>query len=232
MDQPQREVWSPPRAPGRDPARPYLPSPNGRRSGGAIPGQRPASSDPVGFPPVRDEGDDEAPRPTSAPVSAPLWWERYLARAIDTALFVVVWLTLTGIVSGILFTGLGLVGRLGYALVGAIPTILAAAGYAYYDHRMHARDGQTLGKKALGLRLVSAAGGPVDPATSKRRAVLYPGVLVLVGPLGLIPALSGLLPTLAAAVTVVAAIPIVTDPRARTWADRRAGTRVVKDAVD
>lgn len=213
---PRPEVWSPPRAPGRRPG--YARPP--------IPDQRPASDEPTTILPRLDD----RPVPEGAPAPMPQWWERYLARAIDTALYVVGYLILSGVVAGILFSGFGVFGRLGYTLVAVIPTVLAGVAYAYYDHHMHVhRDGQTLGKKALQLRLVAADGGPPDPAAVRKRAMIYPGVTAPLGLLGLVSALAGLLPTLAAAVTVIVGIGILTDePLRRALHDRWAGTRVIK----
>jgi uncharacterized RDD family membrane protein YckC len=141
---------------------------------------------------------------------------------------------LTGIFAGILFDGFGVYGRLGYTLVAVVPTVLAGVAYATYDLYMHAnRDGQTLGKQVMRIRLVAADGSAPDRAVLKRRALIYPGVTAVVGLLGLINGFAELLFTLIAVVTVIDGIFIFTDERLRrALHDRWTGTLVIKVEED
>ncbi|SNS11755.1 Uncharacterized membrane protein YckC, RDD family [Streptosporangium subroseum] len=114
-----------------------------------------------------------------------LWWERLLARVIDVIiLFVVVSLIITPIITGP-FTTTEATTLLGVTV--EVPTvsflgllisaIVGFAIYAAYEYFQITRDGQTLGKKLVKIRITTVGAGVqggLDSETAlKRTAVLW-----------------------------------------------------------
>jgi uncharacterized RDD family membrane protein YckC len=107
-------------------------------------------------------------------------------------------------------------------MLGVIGGLIAYIGYVAYDYMLHSKDGQTLGKKALKIQLVGVGGAPLDSSALMKRAVIYPGVMVL-SPLALfISAIVGLF------VLVLAILILVDSPLHQGLHDKVAGTLVVK----
>ncbi|MFF4772065.1 RDD family protein [Microtetraspora fusca] len=155
-----------------------------------------------------------APLPPGVPAPLAEWWERLVARIIDTVVFGVVYLILTTIL---------VFGGGGSFLSGFIPALIAYGAYTAYDYVLHSKDGQTIGKKIMKIRVAALGGAPLDSSVVMRRSVLYPGVLVLYG----IPVV-GLLGSLFALATGV--FILVDKPLSQGLHDKVAGTVVVKAA--
>ncbi|MBG0814520.1 RDD family protein [Planomonospora sp. ID82291] len=108
------------------------------------------------------------------------------------------------------------------ALPGLFAGLIAFGGYTLYDYVLHARDGRTIGKKLMRIRLAPYGGADPGRAGLMGRAALYPGVLLTAG----IPAVN----LLAAVLGFAGALFILMDkPLQRGPHDRLAGTVVVKD---
>ncbi|MEV0974726.1 RDD family protein [Microtetraspora glauca] len=181
------------------------------------PGQNPYGSAPPppppgAYPPPGGYGAPQgAPLPPGVPAPLAEWWERLVARIIDSVIFGVVYLILSialGVASGSFLTGF-------------IASLIAYGAYAAYDYVLHSKDGQTIGKKIMKIQLVALGGGPLDSSVVMRRSAVYPGVFVLYG----IP-LVGLLASLFALATGV--FILVDKPLQQGLHDKVAGTVVVK----
>ncbi|MEV7966706.1 RDD family protein [Sphaerisporangium sp. NPDC088356] len=205
------------------PGNPYQPPPP--------PGQ------PYGNPQGGDYGNPYgAPPPYGAPQGAPLpqgvpaplaeWWERLVARIIDNVIFGIVYGILTAILSAIFVPSAAdilanptLAGS--YVLPGLLAGIIAFGAYAAYDYVLHSKDGQTLGKKVMKIRLAALGGGPLDSSLVMKRSAIFPSVMVLYG----IP----LLGWLSSIFVLVLGVLILTDkPLQQGLHDKLAGTVVVK----
>jgi uncharacterized RDD family membrane protein YckC len=228
--------------PAYPPAGGYGPPP-GYGSGPAAhpPGQQPyygngyqppgyqAGQQPAGFAPPAQQ-----PIPPGAPGPLPEWWERLLARIIDNVLFFVVSLILSSVIGAVFAAGAlsgGLRFGFGFYFAMTMAYLISAALCAGYDVVMHSRNGQTLGKMALKIRLVTPEGGRPDQASLIKRAAVYPAAgFALTGVLMLVPGflLSGLPTLVSIAYAVVILVPILTDPLRRGPHDRWANTIVVK----
>ncbi|GGL28446.1 RDD family protein [Planomonospora parontospora] len=200
------------------------------RAGGAGGGgpRTPAPSGGVGTPSGKGafrRVDPPLPSPYAALPDAPPpaeWWERLAARIIDAAGFVALyWILSLSFYSLLAPAGEGR-GADPRVLPGLFAGLIAFGGYTLYDYVLHARDGRTIGKKVMGIRLVPYGGAGPDRAGLVRRAALYPGVLLTAG----IPAVN----LLAAVLGFAGALFILMDkPLQRGPHDRLAGTVVVKD---
>ncbi|AWS42082.1 RDD family protein [Streptosporangium sp. 'caverna'] len=98
------------------------------------------------------------------------WWERLLARLIDGIILgVVVRIIITPIITG-LFPAASFLGLLVSAILGFVI-------YGAYEYFQITRDGQTLGKKLLKIRITTVGAGVqggLDSETAlKRTAVLW-----------------------------------------------------------
>ncbi|MFC6083392.1 RDD family protein [Sphaerisporangium aureirubrum] len=200
-------------------------------------GQQPGPQ--YGTPP--QDGGQGAPYGTPPPYGAPqgysgqpggqaplaLWWERWVARFIDGLIFSVVYGILSSIFTGmfgpstaeILANPAVVSGSL--VLPGLLAGIIAFGAYAAYDYVLHSKDGQTLGKKLMKIRLVSATGGPLDSAAVMKRSAIFPGVMALYG----IPIVGWLASIF---VLVLAVLILVDKPLQQGPHDKIAGTVVVK----
>lgn len=117
-----------------------------------------------------------------------------------------------------------------FTLVGAIllGSVVALAVYGIYSVVLNAKTGQSLGKKALGIRVVKSDGRPCDWPAALKRALIFP----LGG--NLITFLSGLLgvgigvPLQFVFAFVNGVWPLFNKNR-ESLGDKLAGTRVVQD---
>ncbi|WP_315967788.1 RDD family protein [Planotetraspora sp. A-T 1434] len=188
------------------------------------PGQNPYGSAPPpppgGYPPPGSYGAPQgsygapqgAPLPPGAPAPLAEWWERLVARIIDSLIFGVVYAILSVILTAI--TG-------GAVLAGILAGLIGYGAYAAYDYTLHAKDGQTIGKKVMKIKLAGVGGAPLDSSAVMKRSVLYPGVFALYG----IPVVG----FLAGAFAFVTGLFILIDkPLQQGLHDKVAGTVVVK----
>ena len=166
-------------------------------------------------------GPDVQPAdPTTTHLRSAEVWQRVAARLVDHVGL--------AIVTAILLTPLGLGASLlggpaGY-LAGAFSAAVSAALTVGYFSVLEARDGQTIGKRLLGVRVVDAAGRPPVLASALRRNA-WTGL----GVVSVVPVVGGLV---GSAITLLAAIAILVgitrDQHGRGWHDTFAGgTRVV-----
>jgi uncharacterized RDD family membrane protein YckC len=153
---------------------------------------------------------------------------RFLARLID---FILVGI-LNGIVSAVVVVSIlgmhrstyGMGMGEGYA-AGAITGVIGAAINLAYFALMESRRGQTLGKMLLKLRTEGPDGNPPTTEVAVRR-----NFWVALGALAVVPAVGGLIGSLAELVIVIMiAVTISQSPIRQGWHDRFAGgTRVIK----
>ena len=143
---------------------------------------------------------------------------RAAARLIDGVLVAVVGGVVVHLALGSMSSGL---------VQGALAAVLTAALQLGYFAVLESRNGRTVGKSVMGLRVV----GPDGAAPTLEQAVRR-NVWLAAGALGLVPligALVGGLVQLGAAVAIAVGIANDTGLR-RGWHDRFAGTCVVSDS--
>ena len=149
-----------------------------------------------------------APVPTPAAVPAPFQFasggQRFMAFFIDTIILtILVWLLAT--IAELATDSTGDV----VALCSGLLTLVGPFGYYTY---FHARSGQTPGKKALGIKVVSSDGSPLTTGKSAGRAFGYmltwALTYVFVGFIGFLW--------------------MFRDENRQTWHDKMAGTYVIK----
>ncbi|GII52474.1 hypothetical protein Pth03_08630 [Planotetraspora thailandica] len=210
--------------PGQNPYQPGPPPPGGY--------QPPPPPPPGGYPPPGygpyGAGPQGAPVPPGAPAPLALWWERWVARIIDFIIFFVVYYILLSILNSIFkpsFADLlqNPTGTLfmPYFLAG----VIAYGAYTAYDYVLHSKDGQTLGKKVMKIKVVGVGGAALDSSALMKRSALYPGVMVLMALVGA----SSLFNFLAGILMLVIAVMVVADqPLHQGLHDKVAGTIVVK----
>ncbi|WP_210503449.1 RDD family protein [Nocardioides xinjiangensis] len=148
-------------------------------------------------------------------------WERVAARVVDHVL--------VAVACALLLLPLASVGALlpqpGGYLLGAVGTLVASALTVGYFTVLESRDGQTLGKRLLGLRVVDHA-GRVPTREQALRRNLWTGL----GVAGVVPVVGGLVGALATTVAaVLILLGVLSDvAERRGWHDRLAGgTRVL-----
>ncbi|MEU7936243.1 RDD family protein, partial [Microbispora bryophytorum] len=125
------------------------------------------------------------PIPPGAPAPLAEWWQRLVARIIDGVIvgipLAIITLVITGIVvtdasvdiaSGVYNPGSG------YFLATLLTAILGGLVMVVYEFLMLRAQGQTLGKKAMGIKVVPVggtldAGGLPQDAALKRAGVFY-----------------------------------------------------------
>ena len=149
-------------------------------------------------------------------------WQRVVARLVDhVGIAVVLMVLLVPLGFGAAFLG----GAAGF-LAGVVSAVVSATATLGYFALLESRDGQTIGKRLLGVRVVDDAGRPPTPAAAVRRNA-WTGL----GILAVVPVVGGFLgsaATLVAAVTIL--VGIAGDGAVRRgWHDTLAGTRVVSD---
>lgn len=150
-------------------------------------------------------------------------WQRVVARLVDHVL--------VGIALAVLLSALGLgafsvMGGPGRLVAGVVAAVVTAAVSVGYFTVLEARDGRTLGKRLLGIRVVDAAGRTPGIEQALRRN-LWTGL----GIVSAVPLVGGAAGTLASFVAVVLILVTMTqDARDRRgWHDTFAGgTRVVR----
>lgn len=198
------------------------PYPYGRPAGYGIPAQ-PYGAAYTGGPPGRDPGLAE-------------WWRRLLARLIDVAAVSVVLLPIAVPILSPSFSRLEQIANQYPNLstpqaqsafssaesrfLGALYTVslIAAAVWFVYDAVQHAKWGQTLGKRALSTRVVSARdGSQVSTAAAVKRAAVY----------ALIP----VIPVLGTCFAVLNELWLLWDRRRQCLHDKAAGTIVVRTGL-
>jgi uncharacterized RDD family membrane protein YckC len=167
-----------------------------------------------GYPPQGAYGAPQGAYPPAG-ASAPLaeWWERWVARFIDSLIFTVVsWIL--GFILAAVF-GVGILSVL-------LAAVISYAAYTAYDYVLHSKDGQTIGKKIMKIQLVGAGGAPLDSSALQKRAAVYPGVFILSG----IPFVNYLVYVFG----LVLGILLLVDKGRQGLHDKIAGTVVVKVA--
>ncbi|GAA3787047.1 hypothetical protein GCM10022226_01570 [Sphaerisporangium flaviroseum] len=206
------------------PGNPYQPPPPpGQPYGGPQGG---GYDNPYGAGPAPYGGPQGAPLPPGAPAPLAEWWERLVARIIDNIIFSVVYVILSSILTSIFAPSLADILANptltpGSVLPALIAGIIAFGAYAAYDYVLHSKDGQTLGKKVMKIRLAGVGGGALDSANVMKRSAIFPGVMVLYG----IPILGWL----SSIFVLVLGVLILTDkPLQQGLHDKLAGTVVVK----
>jgi uncharacterized RDD family membrane protein YckC len=161
------------------------------------------------------------------------WWRRLLARLIDVAAVAVVLLPIAVPILSPSFSRLEQIANQYPNLstpqaqsafssaesrfLGVLYTVslIAAAVWFVYDAVQHAKWGQTLGKRALSTRVVSAYdGSPVSTAAAVKRAAVY----------ALIP----VIPVLGTFFAVLNELWLLWDRRRQCLHDKAAGTIVVR----
>ncbi|GGK80109.1 hypothetical protein Sme01_45610 [Sphaerisporangium melleum] len=168
------------------------------------------------------------PLPPGAPAPLALWWERWVARIIDSLVPFVLYMIVSFILAPMFVPSAEEIradpaAALGGASVipALVAGIIAYGAYAVYDYLLHSKDGRTIGKKVMKIRLAGVGGAPLDSAALLKRSAIFPGVMVLYG----IP----LLGTLAGIFVLVLGVLILTDKPLRQGPhDKVAGTVVVK----
>ncbi|MBB5935214.1 RDD family protein [Streptomyces zagrosensis] len=133
-------------------------------------------------------GQPHSPYPMSKPTGIPEGMaplatagQRFLARLLDTLILGVIW-TLALASTGALQSAMDDPDSpdIGKSILSAIVTFIV---YFVYEGAMLARDGQTLGKKAAGIRVAMLADGDVPRGRGWTRAAVYalPGVAQPIG---------------------------------------------------
>ncbi|WKX70593.1 RDD family protein [Streptomyces sp. XD-27] len=140
-----------------------------------------ADQPPPSFPPPPSSPDPAPPYgpPVPLPGMPPLatWSQRYWARLIDTLVLGVLWVLMLAGTGALEYT-------MDHPNKQDTPKVLLSAVltfllYFAYEGAMLARDGQTLGKKALRIRVAMLADGDVPGGQGWVRAAVYalPGIL-------------------------------------------------------
>lgn len=145
---------------------------------------------------------------------------RIAARFIDNVIYWVLSVIIIGVAGGGTAVGIGQDVNGGFiagsfvamAVVGAIEIYLVANG------------GQSLGKKMLSTKVVTADGGDVDMTVSAKRFALYliNGIVTIIPVLGLLVSVAILI------VGIVSLVFLFTDDMRQTVWDKFAETKVVK----
>ncbi|WP_157250264.1 RDD family protein [Nonomuraea typhae] len=144
-----------------------------------VPGGSSPYGDPHGAPQGAPQGAHYgAPQPQGGhePPSPPLaeWWQRLVARIVDGVILGIAYFVLSLILATVL--GGGFLAVMLTAIVGAVI-------YFAYEFVMLRSDGQTVGKKVMGLRVVPAGGNRAGSSLTSDAVVSRAGVLW--GPLAL-----------------------------------------------
>ncbi len=180
--------------------------------GGPQPVGGPGQMPPVQPPPGQVSFGDGSGAPTgTANLAEPL--SRIGARLIDLAIWIVITMVLAVSVGG----GTAGVGQTSFSgrswFAGVISTLIIAA----YEVYMVANKGGTLGKLAVGLRVVNEDGSPADMNTAVKRVIVYL--------IGIVPVIGGIITFFAGIASIIM---LFTDARNQTVWDKIAKTIVVK----
>lgn len=173
-----------------------------------------------------DHPDQTPPAATSGGATAPGYgpsaqalaemWQRIVARFLDSLLVAITTAIITFVVT---------FGSSGY-LANAVTAVVSTVLYLGYFTFMESRDGQTLGKQLLGIRVVDAEGDvPSLDKAFMRNAWMGVGILGIIPFIG---SLIGGLLSLGLVVLILVTISQDSEHR-RGWHDKLAGgTRVLK----
>jgi uncharacterized RDD family membrane protein YckC len=126
-------------------------------------------------------------------LTAPLaeWWQRGVARVIDGAICLTISLLLGFLIEAIFVTEAGFdmdtgvqTEAGGHFLAGFLTWLIVAALFVAYEFLMLHRGGQTLGKMAIGIKVVPLVGGVLGPeglatGVAAKRATATFGPLLL-----------------------------------------------------
>ncbi|MFI6324506.1 RDD family protein [Nonomuraea sp. NPDC050556] len=146
------------------------------------------------------------------------WWERLVARLIESLVFGVFYYILF-IALWAVFRTVGMDDVLGARLSGLLGWLVAGFGYTVYDCVAISRHGRTFGKAIMKIRVVGEPGSGV----ALKRSLVYPAPTMLMG-IPVVNLLGGIF------VFAVGLFILIDRPMLRGPHDRFAGTRVVKDA--
>lgn len=182
------------------------PPPYGQSAPG---GGAPPPGAPPGYVPFGQQGSA-----TTANLASP--GQRIGARLIDWIIWIVVTVVIA-IVFGASFVATG-----GDA-AGAFSGLIAGALVVAYEVGMVATRGATLGKMALGLKVVNEDGSPPDLKVAAMRMILYIASIVI----GLLPLLGGLFGLALIVVGIVSLVFLFTDDNRQAVWDKIANTLVV-----
>ncbi|MFE3452705.1 RDD family protein [Nonomuraea sp. NPDC059194] len=149
------------------------------------------------------------------------WWERLVARSIE-GLVVGVFYYILFIAAWALWRTVGLLAVYGDWLPGFSAWLVVGLAYAGYDCLAHYRRRRTFGKAIMKIRLAPAPGRRLSLADLSKRALLYPGPLVLVE----IPVVNLVVGILVFAVGLSI---LIDKPLQRGLHDRWAGSLMIKD---
>jgi uncharacterized RDD family membrane protein YckC len=123
--------------------------------------------------------------PPGAPAPLAEWWQRLVARIIDGVIIFIPYLIITGIIGAILITRAGfdsVTGQVtlesGVFIAGLFASVITGALMIAYEFLMLRQRGQTVGKIAMGIKVVPvggtlAPGGLPQDVAAKRAGVLY-----------------------------------------------------------
>ena len=117
-----------------------------------------------------------------------------------------------------------------FTLVGALllGSVLALAVYGIYSVVLNAKTGQTLGKKALGIRVVKSDGRRCDWPAALKRALIFPVAGSIISfLLGLVGAGIGV--PLQFGISLANGVWPLFNKERESLGDKLAGTRVVQD---
>ena len=144
------------------------------------------------------------------------------ARLIDTVAYIIINLIISipfGVGAALAGTGDGI----GFG-VGVLLGLIGLAVLFVNEVVLTARSGGTVGKKALGMKVVNTDGSAVDQSVAIRRASPYLALSVL----GLVPVLGILGGLITFVLAIVGLVMLFSDDERRLPWDRIADTRVVK----
>lgn len=170
-------------------------------------------------------GAPQGMAPGGAVPAEPL--NRIGARIIDLILWFIVGSILQSVISGANAFSQGALSDVSFGRA-ALASIIGTLAVAAYEIYMVANRGATLGKMALGLKVVRDDGvTPVDMNDAVRRMAIY----IVLGVLGALTAtsvgLSSLLGLITIVVGLVSLVFLFTDDRRKTVWDRVANTMVI-----
>lgn len=151
--------------------------------------------------------------------------DRFLARLIDGLLFAIVYVILSVVFAAIFVVGVRSTGEA--FLVSLFLTVITVAVYIGYYAVLESKNGATVGKQVMKLRVV----GPDGRSNPTMEQAVRRNLWYAIGLIGIIPILGLFLGPLASlAAVVMIAVTIQNDPVKRQgWHDKFAGgTQVLK----
>ncbi|AEA27743.1 RDD family protein [Pseudonocardia benzenivorans] len=202
-------------------------------------GQQPYGQPGYGQQPYGQPGYGVAPKPVppGAPGPIPEWWERWVGRIIDGVLYMVIYWILSFILAAIFVSSVSFdiasgtyTSGSGFIIAAVLTWVIGGLLYAAYDFLMHSRNGQTVGKMVMKMRVVAPDGSKPDTATLLKRSLIYPGVFGIVGLLAFVSVFGfGLIGLIVGIFSLIDGIFVITDqPLRRALHDQWAKTIVIK----